>query len=75
MKWNFIDSGRWESADGQWRIETEGVPSNWGGGDIIVWRIHRWDGHRWRTFDPKSRHRTLAAAKVAVVMHLEDAKR
>jgi hypothetical protein len=76
MKWTCSDRGCWESKDGQWRIEAEGSRSSWGGTEVH-WRIKRWDPviRSWRLSGIKGRHRTLAAAKVAVVLHLEDAAR
>ena len=74
MIWTCKDRGRWESKDGQWRIVQEGTHSGYGGTGFR-WRIYRWDGRRWGSSGIKGRHSTLASAKVAVVLHLEDAAR
>jgi hypothetical protein len=76
MKWTCRDRGRWESKDGQWRIEAEGSRSGYGG-TVVHWRIKRWDPvtRSWKGSGIKGRHDTLASAKVAVVMFVEDAAR
>ncbi len=76
MKWTCRDRGVWETVDGRWRIERWGIKSGWSGTDV-VWRIKRWDyvTRSWTASGIKGQHRTLASAKVAVAMFVEDAAR
>ena len=67
MKWTCHDRGTWFSADGQWRIE--GYTGNW-----HILRLDPVTGG-WRRSNIGGRHKTLASAKIAVVLFLQDAAR
>jgi hypothetical protein len=71
VKWTCRDSGYWESEDGQWRLQAKAE------GTRVYWRIYHLDPalDRWRRSGIKGRHDTLASAKVAVAMFVEDAAR
>ena len=68
MKWTCCDRGRWESADGRWRIDAEGRNNGYGG-IVVHWCIRRWDPvtGSWKASGIKGRHTSLASAKIAVV--------
>lgn len=72
MKWVRTDYNSWESIDGQWRIVAEGARDE-RGLYVTVWGIRRLVDGRWKRI--KGRHTTLASAKVAVAMFVEDAAR
>lgn len=69
MKWICRSVDYWESADGQWRIIARA------NGTVVNWRIYHLVDDRWIRSSIKGPHYTLASAKVAVVMFVEDAAR
>lgn len=69
MKWERRGVDYWESADGQWRIQARAR------GTVVEWRIYHLIDGQWRRSGIKGRHTTLASAKVAVTMFVEDAAR